>query len=170
MASRFVAGRRNSDTRQSALTFLATSVKERRKGIGHWPCDRLPSFLGEVTSECGDETQAGPEEQSPRDRSKGRMRHVTKYSLLEDCGKTRQPEWSSVTFWSRPCVPGEASRLPLLCEEKRTDLARWEPFRYWPVATFAAVAQGRSVSGRTGHRRRFMSTRRSSFSTRTKYI
>ena len=25
----------------------------------------------------GDETQAGPEEQSPRDRSKGRMRHVT---------------------------------------------------------------------------------------------
>src|SRR5215831_8687031 len=29
----------------------------------------------------------------------------------------------------------------------------------WPIATFAAVAQRRSVSGRTGHRRRFMSTR-----------
>src|SRR5262245_42393463 len=29
----------------------------------------------------------GPEEQSPRDR-KGRMRHVTKYPLLEDCGKS----------------------------------------------------------------------------------
>ena len=29
----------------------------------------------------GDETQAGPEEQRPRDRSKGRMRQVTKYPL-----------------------------------------------------------------------------------------
>src|SRR5215470_19961907 len=65
----------------------------------------------------GDETQAGPEEQGPRDRSKGRMRHVTKYPLLEDCVKTKQSEWSSVTFWSWPCVPGEASRLLLLCEE-----------------------------------------------------
>jgi hypothetical protein len=76
----------------------------------------------------GDETQTGPE-QSPRDRSKGRMRHVTKYPLLEDCGKTKQPEWSFVTFWSWPCVPGEASRLVLPCEEKRSDFARWEPFR-----------------------------------------
>ena len=71
----------------------------------------------------------GPEEQSPRDRSKGRMRHVTKYSLLEDCGKTKQSELSSVTFWSWPCIAGEASRLLLLCEEKRIDFARWEPFR-----------------------------------------
>jgi len=70
----------------------------------------------------------GPEEQSPRDR-KGRMRHVTKYPLLEDCGKTKQSEWSSVTFRPWPCIPGEASRLLLLCEEKRIDFARWEPFR-----------------------------------------
>ncbi len=68
----------------------------------------------------GDETQAGPEEQSPRDQSKGRMRRETKYPLLEDCGKTKQREWSSVTFWSWPCVPGEASRLLLLCEEADT--------------------------------------------------
>ena len=46
----------------------------------------------------GDETQAGPEEKSPRDQSKGRMRHETKYPLLEDCVKTKQFEWSSVTF------------------------------------------------------------------------
>jgi hypothetical protein len=52
----------------------------------------------------GDETQVGPEEQSPRDQSKGRMRHETKYPLLEDCGKTKQSEWSSVTFWSWPCT------------------------------------------------------------------
>lgn len=65
----------------------------------------------------GDETQAGPEEQSPRDQSKGRMRHETKYPLLEDCGKTKQREWSSVTSWSWPCVLGEASRLLLHCEE-----------------------------------------------------
>ena len=52
----------------------------------------------------GGETQAGPEEESPRDQSKGRMRHETKYPLLEDCGKTKQREWSSVTFWSWPCV------------------------------------------------------------------
>jgi len=70
----------------------------------------------------------GPEEQSPRDR-KGRMRHVTKYPLLEDCGNTKQSEWSFVTFWPWPCIPGEASRLLLLCEEKRIDFARWEPFR-----------------------------------------
>ena len=50
----------------------------------------------------------GSEEQIPRDRSKGRMRHITRYPLLEDCGKTK---WSSVTFWSWPCIPGEASRL-----------------------------------------------------------
>jgi hypothetical protein len=37
----------------------------------------------------GDETQAGLEEQSPRDQSKGRMRHESKYPLLEDCGKTK---------------------------------------------------------------------------------
>ena len=65
----------------------------------------------------GDETQAGPEEQSPRDRSEGRLCHVTEYPFLEDCGKTKQSEWSSVTFWSWPCVPVEASRLLLICEE-----------------------------------------------------
>jgi hypothetical protein len=75
----------------------------------------------------------GPEEQSPHSRSKGRMRHVTKYPFLEDCGNTKQSEWSSVTFWSWPCIPGEASRLLLLCEEKRIDFARWEPFRSWPT-------------------------------------
>ncbi len=41
---------------------------------------------------------------APRDRSKDRMRHVIKYPLLEDCGKTKQSEWSSVTFG-----PGRAS-------------------------------------------------------------
>src|SRR5215469_12023127 len=35
---------------------------------------------------------------------------------------------------------------------------RWHVSK-WPIATFAAVAQGRSVSEESGHRRRFMSTR-----------
>src|SRR5262249_11471785 len=52
-----------------------------------------------------------------RDQRKGRVRHETKYPLLEDCGKTKPCEWSSVTFWSWPRVPGEASRLLPLCEE-----------------------------------------------------
>jgi hypothetical protein len=71
----------------------------------------------------------GPEEQSPGDQSKGRMRHLTKYPLLEGCGKTKQSGWSSVTFWSWPCIPDEASRLLLLYEEKRIDFARSERHR-----------------------------------------
>ena len=66
----------------------------------------------------GDETQAGPEEQSPRDRSEGRLCHVTEYPLLEDCGKTKQSEWSSVHLLVLTRVPVEASRLLLICEEK----------------------------------------------------
>jgi hypothetical protein len=69
----------------------------------------------------------GPEEQSPREQGSHASRN--EISSLEDCGKTKQSEWSSVTFWSWPCIPGEASRLLLLCEEKRIDFARWEPFR-----------------------------------------
>ena len=50
----------------------------------------------------------GPEEQSPRDRSKVRMRHVTKYPLLEDCGKPKQSDVCHLLVL--PCIPGEASR------------------------------------------------------------
>jgi len=52
----------------------------------------------------------GPEEQSPRDRSESRLCHVTEYPLLEDCGKTKQSEWSSVTFWS--CLAGLRASPP----------------------------------------------------------
>ena len=41
---------------------------------------------------------------------------------------------------------------------KKADLCPTKFFCFWPIATFAAVAQRRSVSERSGLRRRFMST------------
>jgi hypothetical protein len=73
----------------------------------------------------GGETQAGPEKQSPRDRSKGRMRHATKYHFSEDCGRQNYLNGRLSAFG----LGREASRLLLLCEEKRIDFARWEPSR-----------------------------------------
>jgi|SRR3954470_13411219 hypothetical protein len=74
----------------------------------------------------------GPEEQSPRDRSKGRM-CVTSQNILFWKTAARQNNLNGRLSPSWACIPGEASRLLLLCEEKRIDFARWQPFRRWPI-------------------------------------
>src|SRR5262249_54557952 len=133
MANRFVAGKRDSDKRQSALTFLATSVKARRKGIGHQPCDRLPSFSVMLRRNVGGMRRRLGRRSKAR-ATKTRVACVTKkYPFLEDCGKTKRSEWSSVTFWSWPCAV--VRRRGYFCSvRKRTNVARWEPLRCWHKA------------------------------------
>jgi hypothetical protein len=63
------------------------------------------------------------------------MRHVTKYPPSEDYGRQNNLNGRLSPFG----LGREVSRLLLLCEEKRIDFARWEPFRLWPNAELATL-------------------------------
>lgn len=59
----------------------------------------------------GTRRRLGPEEQSPRDRSKGRMRHVTKYLLLETGASKRSPHERQRHAGARPGYRSSGLRL-----------------------------------------------------------